>query len=257
MSRSMLIAGNWKMNLGLDDARSLAQDIADQARPSAGVEVAVFPPFPWLLSVREAVGASGVQVGAQNCYARPSGAFTGEVSPAMLSGLCDSVIIGHSERRHVFGESDELIAEKSVAVVSENLQLVLCVGETLEERQRGAAEDVVNRQLNSAITALTAVGTLEALTIAYEPVWAIGTGVAATAGDAQEMCAAIRAWLRQSVSSDAAGSTRVLYGGSVTADNAHELLGQEDIDGALVGGASLKSASFLAIISAANAVARG
>jgi triosephosphate isomerase len=251
----MLIAGNWKMNLRVEEARALASSLAS-VEASTGVQVGVFPPYPWILPVREALGSSGVLVGAQNCHAKASGAFTGEVSAPMLADICDAVIIGHSERRHVFGESDAEVGEKAVAVLNAGLTLILCVGETLDEREAGQAEAVVNRQLAAAFDALREADSLrtENITIAYEPVWAIGTGVAATSDDAQAMSAAIRAWLSENVSRDAAVGMHILYGGSVTPDNASELLAQPDVDGALVGGASLKAEGFAAIVAAANAV---
>lgn len=253
-TRMKLIAGNWKMNLGHDEARQLAADISAGATDTATAQIAVFPPFPWLVPVRDSLGDSGVRLGAQNCHAQPAGAFTGEVSANMLQGLCDYVIVGHSERRHVFGESDQVVAEKASAVLATGLGLVLCVGETLDERDGGAAEQVVCRQLQVTYDALGARLSAGDITVAYEPVWAIGTGVAATADDAQQMCSTIRVWLRDNISSDNANRTRVLYGGSVTPANAFELLSRTDIDGALVGGASLKADSFLAIVSAAHAV---
>jgi triosephosphate isomerase len=247
-----MVAGNWKMNTSLDEARALAEGIATGTAgdQTAGVEVAVFPPSPWLLPVRDAVRSSGVRIGAQNCYSKESGAFTGEVSPWMLVGVCDLVLAGHSERRHVFGESDELVGAKTSAIIAAGLHAVLCVGETLEERQAGDAAHVVTRQLEAGLKGLAAPD-LAHVTVAYEPVWAIGTGVAATPDDAQEMCATISGWLNSRYS-DAADGVRILYGGSVTPENASSLFSQRHIDGALVGGASLKTESFLAIVRAAH-----
>jgi triosephosphate isomerase len=245
----MLVAGNWKMNLGLDQARALAAETAATS-PPAGVEVAVCPPFPWLLPVREAVAASGVLVGAQHCYSAASGAFTGEVAPPMLAPLVDLILAGHSERRHVFGESDELVGQKVAAILAAGLRAVLCVGETLDERRADQAAEVVTRQLAAGLAAV-ASNDLERVVIAYEPVWAIGTGVAATPDDAQQMCAAVRDWLGGQYGA-AGRAVQVLYGGSVTPDNAATLFAQPDVDGGLVGGASLKPESFLAIVAAAG-----
>lgn len=244
MTRTPLIAGNWKMNLGASEAVALGRAVAAAAHDTC-VEVAVFPPFPWLVPVREALTGSNVRLGAQNCHTRASGAFTGEVAAAMLTGLCDYVLAGHSERRHVFGESDSIVGEKVAAITAAGIEPVLCVGETYDERNTSQAESVVARQLQSVVT-----NELIRFTIAYEPVWAIGTGVAATAQDAQDMCAFIRGWLRE-VRGAGSAEIRILYGGSVTPANAVELLSQPDIDGALVGGASLKSDTFLEIVSAA------
>lgn len=252
MTRTPMVAGNWKMNTTLEEARQLATSIASGVVASLGsiVDVAVFPPAPWLIPVREALESSRIQIGAQNCYTKESGAFTGEVSPWMLVGVSDLVLAGHSERRHVFGESDELVGAKTGAIIASGLHAVLCVGETLDERQAGTARQVVTRQLEAGLTAVTPQD-LAHVTIAYEPVWAIGTGVAATPDDAQEMCRTIRAWLTSRFGSDA-DTVRILYGGSVTPENAGTLFAQADVDGALVGGASLKAGSFLAIVQAAH-----
>ena len=249
MTRTKIVAGNWKMNTTLDEARDLAAAIASGASASEGVELAVFPPFPWIVPVYAALGGSSIQVGAQDCYTQKSGAFTGEVSPWSLAGICQMILAGHSERRHVIGESDELVGQKVDATLAAGLTSVLCVGELLDERQAGEAQTVVTRQLEAGL-AHVAGGLLARLAIAYEPVWAIGTGVAATPADAQEMCAAIRGWM-VSRYADAGDSVRVLYGGSVTPENAVELFEQPDVDGGLVGGASLKADSFLAIAAAA------
>jgi triosephosphate isomerase len=242
-----LIAGNWKMNTTLPEALDLAARVAVGA--PAEVEVVVCPPFPWLLPVRDEIAASSVELGAQDCWTEPAGAFTGEVSPAMLAEICRYVIVGHSERRRVIGETDALIAAKLRAALDQRLSPILCVGEDLEERKAGAARDVVAGQLNAALVDLTP-DKVRRLTIAYEPVWAIGTGISAQPSDAAEMAGAIRSflWERDAAAADV---VRVLYGGSVTAETAPALLAAADVDGALVGGASLKADAFLAIARAA------
>ncbi|MCO5176300.1 MAG: triose-phosphate isomerase [Thermomicrobiales bacterium] len=252
MSRKPIVAGNWKMNTTLDEARALAEGIASNAGSISGVELAVFPPFPWLVPVRDALQDSGVALGAQNCYIKESGAFTGEVSPWALAGVCQMILAGHSERRHVFGESDGLVGQKVDATLAAGLTSVLCVGELLDERQAGDAEAVVERQLAAGL-ANVSTDLLPRLVVAYEPVWAIGTGVAATPADAQEMCATIRRWMASKFGDEGA-AVRVLYGGSVSPDNATELFSQTDVDGGLVGGASLKAESFIAIAVAAVGV---
>jgi triosephosphate isomerase len=246
----MLVAGNWKMNLDRREAVALAGALAGVARPSSPVEVAVFPPFPWIVPVRDIVANLHIAVGAQHCHTDVSGAFTGEVSAAMLADVCDYILAGHSERRHIFGESDEVVGAKVAAILATSAQPVLCVGETLDERKAGRAEEVVARQLDAGLASVEP-GDVERLTVAYEPVWAIGTGVAATPDDAQAMCAFVRNWLVERFRSSG-GDLRVLYGGSVSPDNAETLFGRDDIDGALVGGASLKADSFRAIVAAAN-----
>jgi triosephosphate isomerase len=251
MSRALLVAGNWKMNLTLEQARELAAAVA-QAPRQAGVDVALCPPFPWLLAVRQATQASTVLVGAQNCHTAASGAFTGEVSPTMLAPHVDFILAGHSERRHVFGESDELVGQKVGAILSAGSRAVLCVGETLAERQADQAATVVTRQLSSGL-ASAGVNDLDRVVVAYEPVWAIGTGVAATPEDAQQMCAVVRDWLGDRYG-ETGRNVGILYGGSVTPDNAGSLFAQPDVDGGLVGGASLKADSFQAIVDAAAAL---
>jgi triosephosphate isomerase len=242
------------MNLGLHAATDLARAIADAMPASDSPDVVVFPPFPWLLPVRDALAGSNVRVGAQNCHVKESGAFTGEVSAVMLADVCDYVLTGHSERRHVFGETDELVGAKLHAILQAGMNPVLCVGEMLDERRAGLAEKVVARQLENGLARLNGQD-LGRLTIAYEPVWAIGTGEAATPEDAQQMSAMIRSWLHQQYGQPSE-PVRVLYGGSVAPDNALDLFSQPDVDGGLVGGASLRASSFVEIIGAARAVAR-
>lgn len=251
MNEGMLVAGNWKMNLDRREAVALAGALAGGAKPSAGVEVAVFPPFPWIVPVRDIVASANIAVGAQHCHSKVSGAFTGEVSAAMLADVCDYILAGHSERRHVFGESDEVVGAKVAAILATSARPILCVGETLDERQVNQAQTVVARQLAAGLAGVS-TASADRLTIAYEPVWAIGTGVAATPDDAQEMCAFVRGWLVEHFRTSGDG-IRVLYGGSVSPDNAATLFARDDIDGALVGGASLNAESFLTIVDAAGA----
>lgn len=249
MGRTPIIAGNWKMNLNREQAIMLASAIA--STPASGIEVALFPPAIWLTDVATAVADSLVKIGAQNCWSAQKGAFTGELSPAMIAEIAPLVLIGHSERRLILGESDELIRAKIDAALLAGLDIVFCVGEPLETRQAGDAASHVASQVHAALDGRP-VAELDRITVAYEPVWAIGTGVAATPVDAQEMSAAIRAELA-SIDPEYAGRARILYGGSVNPANAAELLSQPDVDGGLVGGASLVAADFLGIIAAASA----
>jgi triosephosphate isomerase len=249
MSRTPFIAGNWKMNTTREDAVALAEAVVAAAPP--GIDVAICPPFPWLIPVADALRGSRVMLGAQNCWTEPAGAFTGEVSPAMLQGLCEVVIIGHSERRHILGESDDLVAKKITAALEAGLEPIVCAGESLDTRQAGEAIAFVRRQLEAAFAGRPAEETA-ACTIAYEPIWAIGTGVAALPSDAEEMAAAIRSYIGE-IAPGVEREMRILYGGSVTAENAAEILAGPNVDGALVGGASLKPDAFAAIMAAAAA----
>jgi len=244
--RKLFVAGNWKMNTTANEAVELASAIAAQA-PGDGVDLALCPPFVYLDAVANATQGSSVTVGAQNMYFEPKGAFTGEISATMLKDVgCRYVIIGHSERRHVFGEPDALIASKVKVALAEGLDPILCAGETLEEREAGHTMSVVERQIRSG---LADIGTDEAkrITVAYEPVWAIGTGKTATPEQAQEVHAEIRALIAEICGNEVANGMRIQYGGSVKPDNAREILQKADVDGALVGGASLNADSFLAI----------
>jgi triosephosphate isomerase len=245
VSRTPLIVGNWKMHTLRDEAVALARGVAKMAPEN--IEIAVCPPFPWLVDVRDALESPRVTVGAQNCWSVPFGAFTGEVSPVMLAELCEFVIIGHSERRRVIGEPDAVIAAKLRAALAAGLRAILCVGEDLQIRQTGKETEFVAAQLDSALENLP-LNQLSHCVIAYEPIWAIGTGVAAEPADAQTMCFAIRQRLHASIAS----STRILYGGSVSGANAEAILRQPDVDGALVGSASLKVESFAEIMVAAS-----
>jgi triosephosphate isomerase len=248
MARTPLVAGNWKMHKTVAEARELAAAIVRATMPS-GVDVVVCPPFTALADVVKVVEGSAVRVGAQDVFWEPQGAFTGEVSPVMLADLrCRYVIVGHSERRQYFGETDEAVARKARAVFAHGLTPIVCVGERLEEREAQQTEGVVSRQSEIATAGLKAEQ-LRHLVMAYEPVWAIGTGRAATGQEANRVIGLIRQTLARQ---DAAASAhaRILYGGSVTPDNVGEFSQQPEVDGALVGGASLDAEKFIAIIGA-------
>ncbi len=246
--RRILVAGNWKMNLLQSQGTALSQALATKYS-SAAVEILVCPAAPYLASVGAVVRGSAVELGAQNLYFAPQGAFTGEVSGDMLKDVgCGWVLVGHSERRQFFGETDELLAKKTATGLSHGLKVVLCVGELLAERQAGQMEAVLEKQMAGLAQVLAEQ--MVNIVIAYEPVWAIGTGVTASTEQAQQAHAFLRSQLKSRYGDAVASATRILYGGSVKADNALELLSQPDVDGALVGGASLKADSFSAIIEA-------
>jgi len=246
--RKPFICGNWKMNTTRSAAAALAQATAKTAAQVRGVEVGVCPPACYLETVLAAAQGSPLGVGGQNLYFEPSGAFTGEVSGPMLKDLgCTYVILGHSERRHVFGEPDALVSKKVHAALAAGLLPILCVGELIEERKANQTEAVVRRHIETGMAGLTA-DQAKTLVVAYEPVWAIGTGLTATPEQAQEVHAFIRGLLGQLYGSVVAQAIRIQYGGSVKAENTKDLLAQPDIDGALVGGASLKADGFAAII---------
>lgn len=256
--RRPLVAGNWKMNLSLAEARALVADIRAGLEAIRGaterVDVAVCPPFTYLFPVAKASAGSPIAFGAQNLYHEPSGAFTGEVSAAMVAETgARYVILGHSERRHTIGhhEDDWMINRKVRAALAAKLTPILCVGETLAERQAGRTLEVLTFQLTADLVGVE-LNSPDQLVIAYEPVWAIGTGHNATPQQAQQAHAHLRAALRQQFGRLADG-VRILYGGSVKAENAREIMGQPDVDGGLIGGASLKAESFLGIIRAALA----
>ncbi len=245
--RKPFVAGNWKMNTTEAEAVDLARGVA-ASTAGASCDVAVCVPFPHLGPVRETLRGTHVGLGAQDVYWEEKGAFTGEVSVSMLQDYCRYVIIGHSERRQFFGETDEWVNRKLASVLASPLDPIVCVGELLEQRRGGQTEQVLYRQLRAGLTGLTLSARV---TIAYEPVWAIGTGETATPEVAQEACAYIRGVLRE-IAPVAADAIRIQYGGSVNAENAASLLSQPDIDGALVGGASLKADQFAAICAAAT-----
>jgi triosephosphate isomerase len=251
--RKPFVAGNWKMNTDGNSGVSLAEDIASGSMDIAGrkVTVAVCPPFVYLGPVTNVLRSSSIAVGAQDIYFESKGAFTGEISASMLKDVgCTYVLCGHSERRHVIGETDELINRKVAAAVSGGLLPILCVGELLSEREASQTEQVITRQMKKGLAGLSAEKAL-AVTLAYEPVWAIGTGRTATPQQAQQVHDFIRKLLAEIYDGEAAQQIRILYGGSVKPDNAADLMGQQNIDGLLVGGASLKADDFLAIIKAA------
>jgi triosephosphate isomerase (TIM) len=246
--RRPFIAGNWKMNLDRRTALDLVAGVRAAADRRADVDVAVFPPFVYLDEIARSLAGSRVRLGAQNMCVEDSGAFTGEVSAAMLRDVnCTLVILGHSERRHVFGESDELVGAKVRKALAAGLEPILCVGETQGERQDGQTETVVRRQL---VTGLDGVSKADVarVTIAYEPVWAIGTGLTASPEQAGDVHNYLRGVLAGLYSDPIAEALRIQYGGSVNAGNAAQLMAQPSIDGALVGGASLKADSFAGII---------
>ncbi len=250
--RTPTIGGNWKMNTGLETGPALAREIAAGVNETTACEVAVFVPFPFLLAVGEALRGT-LKLGAQDCYFAPNGAYTGEVSIDMLKDCGVSVVLtGHSERRHVIGETDELINAKTRAVLEADLECVLCIGETLDQRQAGQTDTVNEAQLRAGLAGVSPEQ-MAHVTIAYEPVWAIGTGKVATPDDAQTAHARCRSVLAEMFDSTIADATRIIYGGSMKPTNAADLLAQPDIDGGLIGGASLKAADFLAIVKAAGA----
>jgi len=250
--RKKFIAGNWKMNTTRAEGVALAAAVAKGVGSKRDVEVAVCPPSLYLSAVGEAIRGSVVGLGAQNCYHEAKGAFTGEVSPAMLVDVgCKYVILGHSERRAIFRESSADVNRKVVAALAAGLTPIVCVGETLDERKANRTTAVVREQIEQSLGALTA-DEVTKLVIAYEPVWAIGTGVVATPEQAEEVHADLRKLFQTRYSTEVAASVRIQYGGSVNAENAASLLGQPNIDGALVGGASLKAEGFLAIVAAAE-----
>jgi triosephosphate isomerase len=251
MTRIPLVAGNWKMNMTLAESRELVPGLLEGLADFQGVDVLVCPPFTALSVVAEVLSDSPISVGAQNMYWEESGAFTGEISPLMVAELCSHVILGHSERRAQFGDTDENVNRRVRAALAHSLIPILCVGETLQENEAGRTADVVSRQVRAGLEGIAAEEA-GGIVVAYEPVWAIGTGRAATAEGANEVIAVIiRPALEHLFGEDIAKSTRILYGGSVSGENAAELFGQTDIDGGLVGGASLSHTNFLDIIRAA------
>ena len=249
--RQPLVAGNWKMNGSLDSIKPLVEGIKAGLGAVTAAEMAVCPPFVYVAQVAQMLAGTAVAVGAQDVSDQESGAFTGEVAPAMLTDIgCKYVIVGHSERRSLYGESDEFTARKFAAARKAGLVPILCVGELLEEREQGITEDVVARQLDAVIN-LEGVAALGGAVIAYEPVWAIGTGKTASPQQAQDVHAFIRGKLA-TLDAGVAEKVQILYGGSMNAGNAADLLSMSDIDGGLIGGASLKPDDFLAIGKAAN-----
>ena len=241
-----VVAGNWKMNTSVEEGVKLAQDVREALDSTLTVEVVLCPPFVSLEPVGRALRGSSIRLGAQNMYHQEKGAFTGEVSPTMLAGLCEYVILGHSERRQHFGETDGSINLKIKAAFTAGLRPILCVGESLDQREKGEAAEVVARQITAG---LLDVGDITGLVAAYEPVWAIGTGVPATPETASEiMGGVILKTLTELYGPQAAGQVPLLYGGSVTPDNVEGFVAEECVHGALVGGASLRAGQFAEIV---------
>jgi triosephosphate isomerase len=252
--RRLFVAGNWKMNLTRAQGVKLAGAVVEQQGKFVGVDIAVCPAFPYLAAVHEVVAGSRVALGAQNMYFEKSGAFTGEVSAAMLADCgCTYAILGHSERRHVLGETNEHVNRKLHAALAAGIKPILCVGELLAERQAGRTHDVVAGHVRGGLMGVRHENVRD-VTIAYEPVWAIGTGVVATPEQAEDAHAFIRRTLTEMFGADLAQVVRIQYGGSVKPDNAGALLQLPNVDGALVGGASLKAEDFLGILHAAVGV---
>ena len=251
MTRRTLIAGNWKMNLRLDDSATLARAIVDSVGNDSPAEVVVCPPSVYLHTVADVTVGTPVELGAQNLYPAADGAFTGEINAGMLTDVgCRYVILGHSERRQILGETDADVSSKLQAALAGNLIPIVCVGETLDDREAVRTEQVVGSQVKGSLEGLDEVRAA-GIVIAYEPVWAIGTGKTATKEQAEEVHAFIREQLGKLFTPEIAAQIRIQYGGSVKPGNAAELLTQPNIDGALVGGASLKAEDFVAIIRAA------
>jgi len=243
--RIPLIAGNWKMNTTVDEATSLVKQMLVDLGKIGDVEKVVCPPFISLVPVQNLLKGTDVLLGAQNVFYEEKGAFTGEISPIMLSGICQYVIIGHSERRQYFKENGEMISKKVSAALRHNLHPILCIGENLTDYESGNTREVVTDQL---LSSLSGVNRVDSITIAYEPVWAIGTGKAANGKEANETIKLIRSLIEDKYGKSVASNMRILYGGSVTSSNISEFVSQAEIDGALVGGASLKAQEFVEIV---------
>lgn len=256
-TRRPIVGGNWKMNTTTESGTALARSVGEAFGTIDGVDAFVCPPFPFLAQVGEVLkqAGGGIVLAAQDIYHEPAGAFTGEVSAEMLTDVgCGAVLLGHSERRHVIGERDELINKKTHAALNAGLTAVLCIGETLEQREAGETDAVNKRQLTAGLEGVSTEQMADVV-IAYEPVWAIGTGKTASSDDAQSAHAAIREVLANLYDQKTADATRIQYGGSCKPSNAAELFAQPDIDGGLIGGAALKADEFLAILRAAAGVA--
>jgi triosephosphate isomerase (TIM) len=251
VARTPFVCGNWKMHKTSAEAAALVKELRDGLGAAAGkVQVAVAPPFTALAAAVQAAAGSAIEVSAQDVHWEAQGAFTGEISAVMLADVgCKHGIVGHSERRQLFGETDEAVRKKTAALLAAGVAPIVCVGETLAEREANRTLEVVDRQIRQGLAGLSAEQ-LGKLTVAYEPVWAIGTGKTATSAQAQEVHAAIRKILRE-LGGPVADAIRIQYGGSVKPENAQELMTQPDVDGALVGGASLKAKDFLAIVKGA------
>jgi triosephosphate isomerase (TIM) len=245
--RKPFIAGNWKMNTNLKEAIDLVSALIPKVKDTK-VEILVCPPFTNLTEVSKIIKGTNIKLGAQNCSTEASGAFTGEISASMLKSVgCEYVIIGHSERRQYYNETDEIVNKKIKQALAAGLNIILCVGETLEQREKGITQKIVETQAKGSLNDIDKAS-MQKITIAYEPVWAIGTGKTATKEQAQEVHSLIRKLLIHLYDKKISDSIRIQYGGSVKPDNIKELMAQEDIDGALVGGASLKADSFVGIV---------
>ncbi len=246
------IVGNWKMNTTLKEAVGIVNHLRRSLDGVEGVDVGVAPPAVYLMDVNDQVRDTAIRLGAQNLHPETKGAFTGEISGAMLRDCgCSFVIVGHSERRHLMGETDDAVARKVVAALGAELTPILCVGETLEQRERGVTASVIRTQMDAVLQKLTAAQ-VERITVAYEPVWAIGTGRTATPAQAQEVHKQIRDLVSAHAGSGVARDLRILYGGSVKSDNIKSLIAEADVDGGLVGGASLDPEGFTAIVKASK-----
>ena len=243
--RKPLIAGNWKMNTKLEEAENLVRAMLAELDSIGSVEKVLCPPFISLAAIKELTKGTSIEVGAQNMYFEDKGAYTGEISPLMLIDLCDFVILGHSERRQYFAETDELINKKVKKALESGLKPILCVGESLEDNEAGRTEQKITSQVNAG---LAGISPTSQLVIAYEPIWAIGTGKAATSKQANATINLIRSILANIWNQETAKAVRILYGGSVTGSNIAEFIAESDIDGALVGGASLKADEFISIV---------
>jgi len=243
--RKPLIAGNWKMNTKLDEATSLVRAILNELDGTDGAEKVLCPPFISLAAVKELLKGTSVELGAQNMYFEEKGAYTGEISPVMLTDLCDFVILGHSERRQYFFETDEIVNKKVKKAFESGLKPIVCVGESLKDNETGKTEQVITGQVRAG---LAGISPTSHLVIAYEPIWAIGTGRAATGKQANTTISLIRSIVAGLWNRETAEAIRILYGGSVTGNNIAEFIVEPDIDGALVGGASLKSNEFVSIV---------
>jgi triosephosphate isomerase len=243
--RRPLIAGNWKMNTRLEEAENLVRAMLSELNSINSVEKVLCPPFISLAAIKELIKGTSIMLGAQNMYFEDKGAYTGEISPLMLVDLCDFVILGHSERRQYFAETDEIINKKVKKALESGVKPILCVGETLEDNEAGRTEQKITRQVNAG---LAGINPTSQLVIAYEPIWAIGTGRAATGKQANATISLIRSTVANLWNKKTAKTVRILYGGSVTSSNVAEFIAEADIDGALVGGASLKADDFVSIV---------
>lgn len=249
--RTPMIAGNWKMNTTVDEAVNLVKEMLPKLDKVGGVEKVVCPPFVSLTSVKEIIKGSSVKLGAQNMFYKEKGAYTGEISSEMLAGLCEYVILGHSERRQYFGETDDIVNRKVETAVENLIKPILCIGETLEENEAGKTGEVLTRQMTACCNKLYLFG---GMVIAYEPIWAIGTGKSATSDEAANTIGFIRQLIAKEHDDEIANGVRILYGGSVSASNIADLMSKTEIDGALVGGASLKADDFCKIVQQTSAL---